>query len=91
MSAVSSTTDMLACGLFEDELDDLAELLAAHESPKVRRRPSACGGRCQLSSLEALKSGLTSLAPQTYHAVIFTHRLLACLQSTDQVAPHELS
>lgn len=33
LSAESSTTDLLACGLFEDELEDLQELLVAH-SPK---------------------------------------------------------
>lgn len=34
LSAESSTTDLLACGLYEDELEELEELLVAH-SPKV--------------------------------------------------------
>lgn len=44
-SAVGS--DMLACGLFEDELDELAELLEAH-SPKVGAAPPHVRKRRQL-------------------------------------------
>ncbi|KAL4458722.1 hypothetical protein ABPG75_013587 [Micractinium tetrahymenae] len=39
LSAESSTTDLLACGLFEDELDDLQQLLKAH-SPKNMTSPN---------------------------------------------------
>lgn len=36
LSTESSTTDLLACGLFEDELNDLLEIAQTH-SPKVSR------------------------------------------------------